>query len=65
VKPHERIAHDDWADQDLLTREEAAGRLLAEIAEVEAKIAAGHTDEVTKRRLGALKESHANITSAD
>jgi len=51
----DRIPHDDWADQDLLTRAEAAHRLAEEIADVKAKVAAGHDDEVTLRRLAALE----------
>jgi hypothetical protein len=58
----DRIPHDDWADQDLLTRDEAAQRLAAEISDVEAKISAGSNDEIMKRRLAALKESLAQVT---
>jgi hypothetical protein len=63
MEPHERIPHDDWADQDLLTRSEAAERLAAEIEVVSAQIAAGSGDEVVQRRLAALKEVHANLTN--
>jgi hypothetical protein len=62
MDPKERIPHDDWADQDLLTRDEAAQRLVAEIADVEAKIAAGSGDEVMERRLAALRQAHDQVT---
>ena len=63
MDPKDRIPHDDWADQDLLTRDEAAERLAAEIADVEAKLAAGSGDEVLERRLEALKQAHAQVTA--
>jgi hypothetical protein len=63
VGPHERIPHDDWADQDLLTRAEAAQRLAAEIEEVSTKLnGADAGDEILQRRLAALKEVHAHLT---
>jgi hypothetical protein len=63
MEPHERIPHDDWADQDLLTRGEAAERLAAEIEEVSAKLnGADERDENLLRRLAALKEVHAQLT---
>lgn len=58
MDPGDRIPHDDWADQDLLTRGEAAQRLAAEIVDVKAKVDAGQNDEVTLRRLAALEELH-------
>lgn len=63
MDPKDRIPHDDWADQDLLTRGEAAERLAAEIEDVRAKLAAGPADEITERRLTALIEAHAQMTS--
>ncbi|MDA2894939.1 hypothetical protein PDG61_28775 [Mycolicibacterium sp. BiH015] len=57
MDPSERIPHDDWVDQDLLTREEAAGRLIDEIAEVTRAIEAGQGDEIMERRLAGMKEA--------
>ena len=57
MDPSERIAKDDWVDQDLLTRDEAAGRLVEEIAEVSKKIEAGEGDELMERRLAGMKEA--------
>jgi len=57
MDPSQRIPQDDWADQDLLTRDEAAGRLVEEIAEVSKKIEAGEGDEVMERRLAGMKEA--------
>jgi hypothetical protein len=57
MESSERIPHDDWADQDLLTRDEAAARLIDEIAEVSRLIEAGKGDEVMQRRLSGMKEA--------
>ena len=57
MDPGERIPHDDWVDQDLLTRDEAAGRLIAEIAEVTRQIEAGDGDELLQRRLAGMREA--------
>lgn len=57
MEPSERIPHDDWVDQDLLTRDEAAARLTDEIAEVTRTIEAGEGDEVMHRRLAGMKEA--------
>ena len=65
MDPDDRIPHDDWADQDLLTRDEAAQRLVAEIAEVEAIVAAGDGNEIIERRLAALRQAHALVTDTD
>ena len=65
MDPKDRIPHDDWADQDLLTKSEAAQRLAAEIEDVRTKLAAGAGDEVMERRLSALRESLARMTSTD
>ncbi|GAC1636466.1 MAG: hypothetical protein NVS4B6_04850 [Mycobacterium sp.] len=65
MDPKDRIPHDDWADQDLLTRGEAAERLAAEIKEIRAKMVTGDSDEVMLRRLAALEESFAQMTSTD
>lgn len=56
----------DWTDLDLLTREEAYGRLQAEIVETEARVAElGDADqaerELLDRRLRALRESAADL----
>jgi heme oxygenase len=60
---NERIPKDDWVDQDLLTRGEAAERLAAEIEEVSAKLAGPATgDEILMRRLAALKQAYAHMT---
>ncbi|MFF3567521.1 hypothetical protein [Nocardia jiangxiensis] len=54
----------DWTDLDLLTREEASGRLRAEIAETETRLAelgAGQADraerDLLETRLRALIET--------
>ena len=57
MDPGDRIPHDDWVDQDLLTRNEASERLVAEIAEVTRKIEAGEGDELMQRRLSGMKEA--------
>jgi hypothetical protein len=60
---NERIPKDDWVDQDLLTRGEAAERLAAEIEEVSAALAGpAASDEIMTRRLAALKEAYAHMT---
>jgi hypothetical protein len=59
-----RIPHDDWADQDLLTKGEAAERLAAEIEEVSAKLNASDvSDETLVRRLNGLKEAYKHLTA--
>lgn len=61
--PQSRIPHDDWSDQDLLTKGEAAERLAAEIAEVTAKLgAADEKDEILTRRLKGLQEAYKHLT---
>lgn len=61
--PQSRIPHDDWADQDLLTKGEAAERLAAEIAEVTAKLGASDDqDETLMRRLNGLEEAYKHLT---
>ena len=57
MDPKDRIPHDDWTDQDLLTRDEAACRLVEEIAEVSKKIEAGEGDELMERRLAGMQEA--------
>ncbi len=60
---NERIPKDDWVDQDLLTRGEAAERLAAEIAQVNADLAGPAAgDEILTRRLAALKEAYVHMT---
>ncbi|WP_068186407.1 hypothetical protein [Mycobacterium sp. UM_CSW] len=62
--PPSRIPHDDWADQDLLTKGEAAERLAAEIAEVKAKLATSDgKDETLIRRLKGLEEAYKHLTA--
>jgi hypothetical protein len=65
MDPKDRIPHDDWADQDLLTKSEAAERLAAEITDLEAKLESGAGNEIMERRLHALKESLARMMSED
>jgi hypothetical protein len=64
MDPKDRIPHDDWADQDLLTRAEAAERLAVEIKEIQAEVVAGNADEVKLRRLAALEEAHAQMSGS-
>ncbi|MCX5374858.1 hypothetical protein OG613_05570 [Streptomyces sp. NBC_00015] len=63
----------DWTDLDLLTREEAHGRLLTEIAETDVRLAElGHGDsgtgrdrderELLRSRLRALREAADDLT---
>lgn len=60
---NERIPQDDWVDQDILTRTEAAGRLAEEIEHVTAELAGPAAgDEALERRLAALKEAYAQMT---
>ncbi|MGW2523569.1 hypothetical protein ACWC09_42625 [Streptomyces sp. NPDC001617] len=52
----------DWTDLDLLTREEAHGRLVAEIAETDVRLAElGESDQaerdLLRSRLRALREA--------
>ena len=66
MEPHERIPHDDWADQDLLTKSEAAERLAVEITEVSAQLAAldagsDAAREILQRRLNGLEEAHKHM----
>jgi hypothetical protein len=56
----------DWTDLDLLTREEAHGRLLTEIAETDVRLAAlGELDaaerELLQSRLRALREAAEDL----
>ncbi len=61
--PPSRIPHDDWADQDLLTKGEAAERLAAEIAEVKGKLGTSDgKDETLMRRLKGLQEAYKHLT---
>ncbi|MER5195716.1 hypothetical protein ACWD3J_06840 [Streptomyces sp. NPDC002755] len=57
----------DWTDLDLLTVEEAHGRLLAEIAETDVRLAGlGDSDEaeraLLRTRLRALREAAGELT---
>lgn len=67
MDPLERIPHDDWADQDLLTKSEATERLAAEIVEVNAVLArpdgpVGAHRELMERRLHGLREAVRHLT---
>lgn len=61
MEPSERIPHDDWVDQDLLTRDEAADRLASEIAEVTERVDAGEADDLLLRRLAGMREALARM----
>ncbi|MDX6430496.1 MAG: hypothetical protein QOE54_2862 [Streptosporangiaceae bacterium] len=64
----EQLPQDDWFDQDLLTRDEAAGRLAEKIAEITGRLAelgeaGGAVDAEPEtaelnRRLAALQNAH-------
>lgn len=62
MDPQGRIPHDDWADQDLLTKAEAAERLADEITEVKAALNGSDADETLRRRLNALEEAYKHFT---
>ena len=62
MEPQGRISHDDWADQDLLTKAEAAERLADEIAEVKAKLSGSDADETLRRRLDGLEQAYRHLT---
>ncbi|TDV56000.1 hypothetical protein [Actinophytocola oryzae] len=56
----------DWTDLDLLTREEAAGRLRDEIAELEPRLSRlaeedGAERELVESRLRALRDAAAEL----
>ncbi|WP_395106264.1 hypothetical protein [Actinomadura sp. SCN-SB] len=67
--PVEQLPVDDWTDQDLLTKVEAAGRLEARIAEVSARIealaaagaATGVEGAALERRMAALRSALADL----
>ena len=70
MESQHRIPHDDWADQDLLTKSEAAERLSTESAEVTAKLSAGGERsaaerELMERRLSGLIEAHRRYTEGN
>ncbi|MFE6821031.1 hypothetical protein [Streptomyces sp. NPDC057690] len=57
----------DWTDLDLLTREEAHGRLLTEIAETDVRLAGPDAGDEAERellrtRLRALREAAEDLT---
>lgn len=60
MDPGERMPLDDWADQDLLTRDEAAARLVDEIAEVTRQIETGGGNDLLERRLAGMREALAH-----
>lgn len=49
--PDQQIPADDWTDQDLLTRDEAAIRLRADAEEAEAELAGLNPDDPATERL--------------
>ncbi|WP_371658491.1 hypothetical protein [Streptomyces sp. NBC_00280] len=58
----------DWTDLDLLTREEAHGRLRTEIADTDVRLAELGADdeaerELLQRRLRALREAAEDLTN--
>ncbi|WP_327693419.1 hypothetical protein [Streptomyces sp. NBC_00459] len=58
----------DWTDLDLLTREEAHGRLHTEIADTDVRLAGLGADdeaerELLQRRLRALREAAEDLTN--
>jgi hypothetical protein len=55
----------DWTDLDLLTRDEAAGRLREEIAEIEQTLgdATGAERELLDTRLHALREAADDLAT--
>ncbi|MGW3650152.1 hypothetical protein [Streptomyces sp. NPDC000878] len=60
----------DWTDLDLLTREEAHGRLLTEIADTDVRLAELGTDDeaeaerdLLQRRLRALREAAEDLVA--
>ncbi|MCW2915889.1 MAG: hypothetical protein JWN52_3957 [Actinomycetia bacterium] len=67
----EQLPQDDWFDQDLLTRQEAAGRLAEKIDEITGRLAelgkaGGAADAEPEtaelnRRLAALQNAHAAL----
>ena len=67
--PVEQLALDDWADQDLLTKDEAHERLVAEIARTKARLAelSAESDEaevtLLTRRLNAMESVRDEYTA--
>jgi hypothetical protein len=61
----ERIDQDDWVDQDLLTKAEAAERLAEEIDDLIVQLPGteGVERELLTRRLTALRESREAMTT--
>jgi hypothetical protein len=62
----EQLPRDDWTDQDLLTRDEAAGRLNRELAHLDRALSDPTTDaagraELSQRR-DAIAAALANLT---
>lgn len=47
----QQLPHDDWHDQDLLTKKEAAERLEAEIQLIRGQLALSKVDSVEQGRL--------------
>ena len=68
----EQLPQDDWFDQDLLTRQEAAGRLAEKIVEITGRLAElgeagaaadGPETAELNRRLAALQNAHDALLS--
>jgi hypothetical protein len=59
MSPRPESERSDWTDLDLLTREEASGRLQEEIAEIEPRLAEADPAEreLLESRLRALREA--------
>ena len=66
MSPRPPSERSDWTDLDLLTREEASGRLQEEIAEIEPRLAEADPAEreLLESRLRALREAVAELAGS-
>jgi hypothetical protein len=66
MSPRPASERSDWTDLDLLTREEASGRLQEEIAEIEPRLAEADPAEreLLESRLRALREAVAELAGS-
>jgi hypothetical protein len=66
MSPRPASERSDWTDLDLLTREEASGRLQEEIAEIEPRLAEADPAEreLLESRLHALREAVAELAGS-
>jgi hypothetical protein len=66
MSPRPESERSDWTDLDLLTREEASGRLQKEIAEIEPRLAVvdAAERELLESRLRALREAVAELAGS-